>query len=142
MFKQLEKYSDHDNFILTPNDSMIDACNAPDKKSGVYTVSAKRGNDEEIVYIGSSGKMQQSGVLKTRKGGLRDRLINGKDSKRLKSKKSWMLRKGNESIDHLVVQWWITFDDLNTHIPIYVEGLLIQEFYDTYGKLPHWNNEF
>ena len=142
MFKPLEQYRDCDSFIFTPNDSLVDVCNAPDKKSGVYILIAKRGDDEDIVYIGSSGKMQTNGVLKTRKGGMRDRLINGKDSTGMARKKSWILRMGNEEIDQLVIQWWVTFDLDNKHIPVYVEAMLIQEFFDNYRKLPLWNNEF
>ena len=127
---------------MKPEESLAMVCNAPTDRCGIYIVYAFKKNSHQVIYIGSSGKMQKNGTIKTRKGGMKDRLVNGKDSNGIPRRKSWGIRMKEEGISELKVHWWVTFDENIRHIPQYVEGLLIQEFYDTLGRLPAWNNEF
>lgn len=142
MFDHLKKYKNNNYFTLTIEDLLAEVCNAPIDKSGVYIVYLIKNSIENVIYIGSSGKMQKDGSLKTRTGGMRDRLVNGKDSNGVPRRKSWIIRMKNEGISKLVVRWWVTFDAENKHIPAYIEGALIQEYFEKYHKLPAWNNEF
>lgn len=145
MFGNLHQYTNKNQFYFALNDSLAEVCNAPSDKSGVYIVSVISKDSENIIYIGSSGKIQQNGSLKTRKaglGGLKDRIINGKQFGKIPRRISWNTQMKKQAIEKLVIRWWVTFDDKNRHIPAYVEAVLIQEYFDINGMLPVWNNEF
>jgi len=78
MIVELEKYFNTDSFIYRPMDRLAQVCNAPHDKAGIYLVYALKSNERKLVYIGRSGKKEQNGSLFIRKGGIKDRLINGK----------------------------------------------------------------
>lgn len=145
MINNLDKYLHKSYFYLTLKDSLVEVCNAPTDKSGIYIVSAITDNIEEIIYIGSSGKVQQDGTLKTRKagfGGLKDRIVNGNQFGKIPRRISWHAEMERQGFNILVVRWWVTFNEKYKNIPACVEGNLIQEYFDKYGRLPAWNNEF
>jgi hypothetical protein len=48
----------------------------------------------------------------------------------------------NEQIDALDIYWFVTMDEDNNDLPGYIEGLLMQQYFKIYGKLPEWNKEF
>ena len=85
--------------------------------------------------------IKQDGKVKIRKGGIFDRLVNGKQFDEPR-KKSWKQKLISEQIDALDIYWYETFDKENKDIPSTIEGILIQVFYDIYGVLPKWNKEF
>lgn len=139
MFSDLDKYEKKDHFFFDRDKSLGQVCNAPKDKSGVYVVYALAKGKIRLVYIGSSGKMQNNGRMKHRKGGLWDRIVNGKkfDNPR---RISWDAKLVNEDIDALDIYWYDTWSDYK--IPSTVEGMMIQRFYDAYGRLPEWNKEY
>ncbi len=141
MFDALTKYINNDHFFFSASNNLEEVCNAPKFNGGVYLVYALKNGKIELVYIGSSGKMRQNGELKIRKNGLYDRLVNGKqfDAPR---KQSWKDKLKEENIDALDIYWFVTFDEVNNDIPQYVEGLIIQSYYDLHKKLPLWNKEY
>ena len=48
----------------------------------------------------------------------------------------------NENIiDEIRVRWYVTFDDEIKHLPLYVEAVLFQEFFEKYKQLPKWNKQ-
>lgn len=49
-----------------------------------------------------------------------------------------------ENIISLEIEWFVTFDDSAqiTHSPIYVESLILQEYFEINGRLPRWNQKF
>ena len=47
-----------------------------------------------------------------------------------------------ENIDALDVYWFATKDSQNNDLPSYVEGVLMQRFFNIQGQLPLWNKEF
>lgn len=47
-----------------------------------------------------------------------------------------------EGLNKIEVNWWVTFDDTNKDIPSYVEGLLIQKYFNIHKVLPTWNRKF
>jgi len=47
-----------------------------------------------------------------------------------------------ENIDGLDIYWFVTFDKTNRDLPGYVEGLIMQIYFERYGSLPAWNNSF
>ena len=47
-----------------------------------------------------------------------------------------------EHIDGFDMYWFVTMDKANSDLPGYVEGLLIQRFFEVHGKLPLWNKDY
>ena len=122
---------------------MIDKCNAPTDKNGVYLIFKVTSSGQELIYIGSSGQMKD-GVLKVRKvglGGMKDRLVNGYHPKfgKVKRKKAFpeQMRKGN--ISELMVYWWVTWDEQHMDIPSQIERRLKEKYLIEYNKLPEWH---
>lgn len=141
MFDELREYSRSDHFFFDSEKPLNDSCNAPKNGSGVYLVNALLRGSIEIVYIGSSGKILNDGSLKQREGGLYDRIVNGKQFNGPR-RKTWPLKMHEEQIDALDIYWYETFNKSIQHIPKYVEGLVLQKFFELYNQLPRWNKEY
>jgi hypothetical protein len=93
----------------------------------------------DLVYIGSSGTMNQKGTFSRQL--LKGRLIKGKQDNTPRQAYFEQMMRVND-IEALDIYWWVTFDENNHHIPAYVEGLLLQRYFELYGGLPPWNKEF
>jgi hypothetical protein len=141
MFDELSKYQITDHFFFSSDNQLELVCNAPKNSAGIYTVFALAGGRIELIYIGSSGKLMNNGTIKIRKGGLYDRIVNGKqfDERR---KNSWPSRMQTEKIEALDVYWYETFNKQVKDIPAFVESSLIQVHFEQFGKLPRWNIEY
>lgn len=141
MFDELEKFKSNGHFFFEEKDELKDVCNAPKNGVGVYIVYALQNGKIELIYIGSSGKILQNGTLKIRKGGIYDRIVNGKqfdEPRRI----SWKQKILSERIEALDVYWYETLDKNHNDIPSSIEGIIIQRFFDIHGYLPKWNKEF
>lgn len=143
MFDELKKYQECNHFFFKLIDNLVQVCNAPTNKSGIYLIYALKGGQIELIYIGRSGEVKQDGRLFIRKaglGGLKDRLVNGKQfgESRRNSWKVQMLKEGIEALD---IYWYVTHCDSYVDCPSVVENKLLQQHYDLYGRLPKWNNE-
>ncbi|QOD59424.1 hypothetical protein H9I45_08560 [Polaribacter haliotis] len=141
MFEELEKYKSKDHFFFATNEELGKVCNAPKNGVGIYLVYELKNGRINLVYIGCSGKIKQNGTKKVRIGGMCDRIINGKQFGGPR-KQTWKLKLTDEKIDALDVYWYETFDKNNTDIPSFVEGLILQRYFEIYGQLPKWNREF
>lgn len=141
MFDELEKYDSNGHFFFGVEDDLGKVCDAPKNGLGIYMVYALKNGKIELIYIGSSGKIQQNGNKKIRKDGMYDRLVNGKQFDKPR-KTSWKEKLIAERIEALDVYWYETFDDKHSDIPATMEGLIMQKHFDIYGKLPKWNKEF
>ena len=142
MFDELEKYKQNNHFFVMPNSLLEEVCNAPKSSSGIYLVYALKNGRINLVYIGSSGKIQNNGKIKHREGGLYDRIVNGHQFGAIPRKKSWIDKLKSEGIDGLDVYWYDTFNQKTQDIPAFVEALIIQRYYDVNRRLPEWNQEF
>jgi hypothetical protein len=143
MFDELEKYEHRDHFFFKPTDNLGQVCNAPTNKSGVYAIYALKGGRIELIYIGRSGEIQKDGTLFIRKaglGGIKDRLVNGKQFGAAR-RNSWKNRMTREKIEALDVYWYVTHNDKYVDCPRQLENKLLQKHLDIYGRLPKWNNE-
>ncbi len=142
MFDELEKYKNRDHFFFTPNDNLLKVCNAPMDKGGVYLIYALKDGRIELVYIGRSGEIKQDGSLFIRKagiGGLKDRLVNGKqfgDVRRI----SWKKRMIEERIEALDIYWYITHNEKYVDCPRVIENAILQRHFAIHKRLPRWNN--
>lgn len=137
MFDELKKYKTNGHFFFEKGNTLSQVCNAPEQP-GVYYILMLRKGKIQLVYIGSSGTINQKGKFSTQL--LRSRLNNKQDGrKRQPFFEEVMLE--NE-IDALDIYWFVTFDEKRQHIPAYVEALLLQKHFDIYGCLPLWNKDF
>ena len=141
MYKDLEKFKESNHFTFTIEDSLETVCNASEG-SGVFIVNAIIGGYKELVMIGSTGTVQNDGSLKSKNGGLYDKIVNGHQFAKTGRKYSWPAQMKIENIDSLEVLWFETFNENDKGIPTAVEGQLLQSFLNENGKLPRWNVAF
>lgn len=139
-FKSLKQYKKKGSFIFKNGDDLGLVCNAEKESSGLYIVYANKKKKYSLLYIGISGKLINDGSFKTRKGGMHDRLVNGKQFGKQR-KFSWKDIILKDEIDELYIEWYDTFL-YQRHIPKYVEGLLLQKYFEHYLALPPWNKEY
>ena len=143
MFDELNKYKQNDHFFFKPTDNLGQVCNAPINRSGVYVIYALKNERIELIYIGRSGEVKSDGSLFIRKaglGGLKDRLVNGKQFGEPR-RNSWKNQMQTEKIEALDIYWYATHDNNYIDCPRVLENKLLQIHLDIYGKLPRWNNE-
>lgn len=143
MFDELLKYKHSDHFFFKQTDNLNQVCNAPTDKSGVYIIYALKGGQIELVYIGRSGEVKADETLFIRKagiGGLKDRLVNGKqfgEPRRI----SWKTIMNYENIEALDIYWYATHNETFIDCPKIIENNLLKKHLEIYGQLPRWNNE-
>jgi hypothetical protein len=104
-------------------------------KPGVYYIIRLAGGKVELVYIGKSGTNPQNSSL-------RDQLVNGSWNNKpdgIKSQQFFLQKIDTEKIDALDIYWFVTMNDKHNDLPGFVEGILMQRFYDVHGRLPLWN---
>lgn len=141
MYKELEKFKVSNSFTFTIEDSLEQACNASEG-AGVFVVYAVEGDAKELIMVGSTGTVQNDGTLKSKNGGLYDKIVNGHQFAKTGRKYSWLAQMKLESIDALEVVWYETFNADVKAIPTAVEGQVLQNFLDANAKLPRWNVAF
>ena len=142
MYKELKKFKTQNTFSFTQEDSLETVCNAPEAGSGVFMVYAVDGEEKELIMVGSTGTVQNDGTLKSKNGGLYDKIVNGHQFAKTGRKYSWPAQMKLENIERLEVSWYETFNEKNEAIPTAVEGQMLQNFLDEKGTLPRWNVAF
>ena len=110
--------------------------NIPSGAYGVYKIYANS-KDGELLYIGKSGTCQCCGSFKAQD--LKERLNNKQEGMRREEFFTKELSM-NPNIKMLYIEWFIV--DSKQYLLGYCEAVLIQEYYETYAKLPLWNKEF
>jgi hypothetical protein len=142
MYKELKSIKIKNQFVFEINDSLEEVCNAPDAASGIFLVYAISNEEKELIMVGSTGTVQNDGTLKSKNGGLYDKIVNGHQFAKTGRKYSWPAQMKKESIDKLEVFWYDTFNDKNKIIPTFLEGQILQNFLKENNKLPKWNVAF
>lgn len=142
MYKELKKFKTTNTFTFSQEDSLEEVCNASEGGSGVFLVYAVEGEEKELIMVGSTGTIQNDGTLKSKNGGLYDKIVNGHQFAKTGRKYSWPAQMKLENIERLEVSWYETFNEKNKAIPTFVEGQMLQNFLDENGKLPRWNVAF
>ena len=142
MYKELKKFKTQDTFSYTADDSLEEVCNAPESGSGVFLVYAVNDEEKELIMVGSTGTIQNDGSLKSKNGGLFDKIVNGHQFAKTGRKYTWPTQMKAENIERLEVSWYETFNEKNKAIPTAVEGQVLQNFLDENGRLPKWNVAF
>ena len=142
MYKELKKFKTKNEFSFTTNDSLEEVCNASETASGLFLVYEVKGEEKELIMVGSTGTIQNDGTLKSKNGGLYDKIVNGHQFAKTGRKYSWPAQMKIENIDRLEVQWFETFNEKNKVIPTFIEGQILQNFLDENARLPRWNVAF
>lgn len=142
MFDELEIYKNNDHFFFTAKADLEKVCNAPKKSSGVYIIYELKNGRVELVYIGSSGTIQNDGTVKHRDGGLFDRIVNGHQFGTISRSKSWKKKLADEKIEALDIYWYDTINSEEIGVPSFVEATIMMRFLEVHGRLPRWNKEF
>ncbi|WP_309608635.1 hypothetical protein [Flavobacterium sp.] len=142
MYKELKKFKVSNSFTFTTENSLEEVCNATETGSGVFLVYEVKGEDKKLIMVGSTGTIQNDGSLKSKGGGLYDKIVNGHQFAKTGRKYSWPAQMKKENIDRLEVYWYETFNEKNKSIPTFVEGQALQNFLDENNCLPRWNVAF
>ena len=135
MFDETKKYKENGHFFVKAGDSLNEvSIDVPDKPGVFYIYRLAKGK-VELVYIGKSATNPQNSSL-------RDWLLNGSLNNKpdgIKSQEFFLHKIDTEKIDALDIYWFVTMNDKNNDLPGFVEGILMQRFYDVHGRLPLWN---
>lgn len=145
MFDELTKYKQNDHFFFKTGESLRQVCNAPIDRSGIYIVYAIKKGENELMYIGRSGKISKDGSMFIRKaglGGIKDRIVNGHQFGKTPRRISWQRQIDFEKIETLAVYWYVSHNDKFSDCPRILENKLLKNHFKIYGRLPRWNNEF
>ncbi len=138
MFSEIKKYKNNDHFFFKKGDKLAEVSKEVPELPGVYYIFRLASGRVELVYIGKSGTITQSGQFKDQL--LRGRINNKQDG--MKRQNFFDQKMIDENIDGLDIYWFVTMDKKNNDLPGYVEGLLIQRFFEVHGRLPVWNKDF
>ncbi|MFM9987655.1 hypothetical protein [Flavobacterium sp.] len=142
MYKELKKFKVSNSFTFTIEDSLEVVCNATETASGVFLVYAVENDDKELIMVGSTGTIQNDGSLKSKGGGLYDKIVNGHQFAKTGRKYSWPAQMKKENISRLEVYWYDTYNDKTKVIPTFAEAQILQNFLDENNRLPRWNVAF
>ena len=138
MFEDLSKYQTNGHFIFQKGDVLSAKSKDVPEFPGVYYILRHANGNIDLVYIGKSGTMQQNGLFKSQP--LKGR-INNKQAG-MKRQQYFEQKIEQEKIDRLDIYWFVTFDKYHRDLPGFVEGQLIQRYFNLHGCLPPWNKEF
>lgn len=137
----LKIFKTTNSFEYTSSDNLELVCNAPESSAGVFLVYDVIDQTKELIMVGSTGTVHNDGSLKI-KSGLFDKIVNGSQFTKSARKFSWPTQMKKEDINKLEVIWYETFNNEISCIPTSIEGLILQDYYDTNSKLPRWNVAF
>ncbi len=138
MFDETKKYKNNGHFFFKKGDDLKKVSKSVPDLPGVYYILRLSNGKIEIVYIDKTVSLQPTGKLKGQ--GLKDRLNSKQEGvERQVFFESHILK---ENIDGLDIYWFVTFDTISNDLPGFVEGFLIQRFFEINGRLPLWNKYF
>lgn len=142
MYKEVSKFKNSGSFQFSSNNELDVTCNAPNDASGLFLVYSLEADEKELIMVGSTGTVQNDGSLKTKNGGLYDKIVNGHQFAKTARKYSWKTQLKLEKIKAVEVFWYETYNDKTKVIPTFVEAQILQLFLKENGKLPRWNVAF
>jgi len=138
MFDEVSKYKNNGHFFFRDGDNLAMASKQVPDLPGVYCIFRLSRGLINLVYIGKAGTVTRDGNFKEQM--LRGRLNNKQEG--IKRQDFFIQKIVEEDIDALDIYWYVTFDKTNQDLPGYVEGLLLQRYFELNGKLPQWNHDF
>lgn len=138
MFSETKKYKNNGHFFFKKGDTLSKVSEAVPNLPGVYYIIRLAKGKVDLVYIGKSGTMHQDSTFGSQM--LYGRINDKNEGK--KQQQYFEQKLEEEQIDALDIYWFVTFDETYTDVPSYVEGLLLQRYFEVYGTLPPWNKAF
>jgi len=132
MFDETKKYKTQGHFFFKKGNSLKEQSVDVPELPGVYYILRLAKGKVDLVYIGKSDNDLQSGS--TVGASLADALTQ--------AVAQFENKMTEENIDGLDIYWFVTMDKTNNDLPGYVEGILMQRYFDIHGKLPPWNKCF
>jgi len=137
-FDFLNKYETKGEFIFRLGDRLSVFCKSVPHAAGVYILKAVKDKDERLVYIGASGSIRQDGTFVRQMMKKRLQNMHGKIRRQTHFETEITLNK----LDGIRVNWYVTFENQIQDLPMFVEGTLLQNYFDIYKKLPEWNKKY
>jgi len=128
MFDETKKYKTQGHFFFKKGNSLKEQSVDVPELPGVYYILRLAKGKVDLVYIGKSDNDLQSGS--TVGASLADALTQ--------AVAQFQNKMTEENIDGLDIYWFVTMDKTNNDLPGYVEGILMQRYFDIHGKLPPW----
>jgi hypothetical protein len=138
MFDETRKYKNNGHFFFKKGNQLSEVSKDVPELPGVYYIVRLAKGKVELVYIDKSGTITRSGQFKDQL--LKGRINNKQDG--MKRQDFFDIKMIEENIDGLDIYWFVTMDESNSDLPAYVEGLLMQRFFEVQGRLPLWNKGF
>lgn len=138
MFDELSKYKNQGHFFFQQGDSLVEKSKDVPNLPGVYYILRLANGAVDLVYIGKSGTLLQTGNFKNQ---LLQKRINNKQEG-IKRQIFFEQKIEEESIDALDIYWFVTYDNEQNDLPAFVKASIMQRYFDVHGHLPPWNKEF
>ena len=138
MFSELDKYKNKGHFFFEKGKNLKELSKDVPDLPGVYYILRLSRGKIDLVYIGKSGTILQNGSFKEQ--GLNGRLNNKQEG--IKREDFFNEKCIKENIDALDIYWFVSFDNKNQDLPGFVEGTILQRYFEIHGQLPCWNKEF
>ncbi|MDZ7876682.1 MAG: hypothetical protein U5L45_03385 [Saprospiraceae bacterium] len=140
MFDETKKYKLNGHFFFKKGDKLSEVSKEVPNEPGVYYILRLVNGRVDLVYIGKAGTVTQNCEFKEQ--GLKSRINNKQED--IKRQDFFYNKMISENIDGLDIYWFVTKtkDKQNNDLPSYVEGVLVQRFYEDQGHLPLWNKAF
>jgi hypothetical protein len=137
MFDELNKYKNKGHFFFQRDSNLKDVSKDVPNLPGVYCIYRLHNGKIDLVYIGKSGTICSNGTFKDQL--LKKRLNNKQEG--IPRQKFFEQKLTEEGSDTLNIYWYVTFDEENRDLPSYVEGILLQRYFEIYGRIPEWNRK-
>lgn len=138
MFDELNKYQNKGHFFFQKGDILSIQSEDVPELPGVYYILRLAHGKVNLVYIGKSGTILQNGQFKSQL--LKGRINNMHEG--MTRQQYFEQKMKQENIDALDIYWIVTYDNHHQDLPGFVEGQIIQRYFDTNRCLPPWNKEF
>ena len=132
MFDELKKYKKNGHFFFRKGDNLAFQSKTVPELAGVYYIIKLALGRVELVYMGKSEAITQASNNKVK---LLKQSING-------LQEFLDIKMSEANIDALDIYWFVTMDATHNDLPGYVEGLIMQRFFDIQERLPEWNSTF
>gem|GEM_PF-488285 len=132
MFDETKKYKNSGHFFFKKGDNLLAVSKDVPELPGVYYIVKLARGKISLVYIGKSGTINQDGAFKEQL--LKGRINNKQDG--VKRQTCFEENIAAENIDALDIYWFVTMDKMHNDLPGYVEGILMQRYFEIHGTLP------
>ena len=134
-FEETNLYKTNDHFFYEVGQDLSSLTEKVPDLGGVFYILKLAKGRVDLVSLGKSNTLLDS--KKKKVNSLKQGILyfpNGEE------REPFLLEKmKKEQVDAIDIYWYVTLDKKNDHLPEYVLGLLMQRYYENFGKLPIWD---